>query len=228
MFHLCYTRRNPAHSENCFCSLSLSSLWIISSLLRSNLSLASTLQWKLSDSSPLSHSLLFCPAWSALRAGIHVAQRLGCHYLALSRWPTVEWGWAHLHRWVWVEQKNVLSRFISASFITGNSNHRKWTSGRMLLWYLLLFSNWTLSCLYAACVQFMCLGQWCGQGLNVAFIVFLCLHKTDKQRDRERFLGMKPLCDSVDWYIAQLGPILLITIATRASVVHIGCLKILF
>lgn len=45
--------------------------------------------------------------------------------------------------------------------------------------------------------------------------------------ERERYSGMKPLCDCVDWDVAQLGPILLVTIATRALVVHIGCLKIL-
>lgn len=62
-----------------------------------------------------------------------------------------------------------------------------------------------------------------GQGINIT----QCLYKTNTEREREWYWGMKPLCDGVDWDIAQLGPILLVTIATRALVVHIGFLEIL-
>lgn len=81
--------------------------FLLSFLFRSNLSLASAPWWKHSGPPPLSHSLLFYPAWSALQAGIHTAQWLGCHHSPLSRWSTVERGWAHLHRWVCVHQKNM-------------------------------------------------------------------------------------------------------------------------
>lgn len=62
-----------------------------------------------------------------------------------------------------------------------------------------------------------------GQGINIT----QCLHKTNTETGTERYWGMKPLCDGVDWDIAQLGPTLLVAIATRALVVHIGFLEIL-
>lgn len=125
------------------------SLSLLSFLFRSHLSLASTPWRKLSGPPPLSHSVLFCPARSALQAGIHVAQWLGCHHSPLSGWSTMERGWAHLHRWVWVQQKEKMLFFLAFSWFLHNQESRQqlihtWKNAAAVF---VTFSNGTLSVL---------------------------------------------------------------------------------
>lgn len=123
------------------------SLSLLSFLFRSHLSLASTPWRKLSGPPPLSHSVLFCPARSALQAGIHVAQWLGCHHSPLSGWSTMERGWAHLHRWVWVQQEKKMLFFLAFSWFLHNQESRQqlihtWKNAAAVF---VTFSNGTLS-----------------------------------------------------------------------------------
>lgn len=94
------------------------------SVLRSHLFLASTPWTKLRGPPPLSHPHFLRLAGSELQSGIHNGQWLECHHSPLSRWPTMERGWALLHRCVrvvWGEKKKTYS--YSLLFLFKNQEH---------------------------------------------------------------------------------------------------------
>lgn len=129
-FYWSFRRNNPVRGS--FVSLSHTL-----SVLRSHLSLASTPWTKLHGPPPLSHPHFLRLAGSELQSGIHTGQWLGCHHSPLSRWPTMERGWAHLHRCVrvvWGKKKSTPTPCFF--FLRSRDTYNSWcTPGGMQLQY---------------------------------------------------------------------------------------------